>query len=81
MVMCEVSCHESHRRQTVRPRGLPCRCGPGFSAAGIAAGPFPDKNLEEAIRAVLKHEPKVELTDEKLQNVYILEAPGRRSRT
>src|SRR5262249_39141550 len=43
----------------------------------ILAGPFPDKNLEEAIRAVLKHEPKVELTDEKLQNVYVLEAPGK----
>ena len=26
---------------------------------------------------MLKHEPKVELTDEKLQNVYILEAPGK----
>src|SRR5436853_618994 len=41
------------------------------------AGPFTDKNLEDAVRAVLKHEPKVELTDEKLQNVYILEAPGK----
>ena len=47
----------------------------------MSAGPFPDKNLEEAVRAVLKHEPKAELTDEKLQNVYILERPGRRSRT
>jgi internalin A len=42
-----------------------------------AASPFPDKNLEVAIRAVLKHEPNVELTDEKLQNVYFLEAPGK----
>jgi hypothetical protein len=42
-----------------------------------AASPFPDKNLEAAIREVLKHEPKVELTDEKLQNVYFLEAPGK----
>ena len=42
-----------------------------------AASPFPDKNLEAAIRNVLKHEPKVELTDEKLQNVYILEAPEK----
>src|SRR6476620_7319674 len=41
------------------------------------AGPFADKNLEEAVRAVLKHEPKAELTDEKLQNVYVLEAPGK----
>src|SRR5215472_12246183 len=54
-----------------------------FTAAGLAqprgalAGPFPDKNLEDAIRAVLKHEPKVELTDEKLLNVYVLEAPGK----
>ena len=38
---------------------------------------FPDKNLEAAIRDVLKHEPKVELTDEKLQNVYFLEATGK----
>src|SRR5260370_1757413 len=50
-----------------------------FLIAGEALGasPFPDKNLEAAIRDVLKHEPKVELTDEKLQNVYILEAPGK----
>src|SRR5947209_5078283 len=41
------------------------------------AGPFPDKGLEEAVRAVLKHEPKAELTDEKLQNVYVLEVPGK----
>ena len=46
------------------------------SRAG-AASPFPDKNLETAIRGVLKHEPNVELTDEKLQNVYILEASGK----
>ena len=26
---------------------------------------------------MLKHEPNVELTDEKLQNVYILEAPEK----
>ncbi len=48
-----------------------------FSRAAMAASPFPDKNLETAIRAVLRHEPNVELTDEKLQNVYILEANGK----
>src|SRR4051812_41237276 len=37
----------------------------------------PDKNLEAALRAVLKHEPKAELTEEKLQNVYVLEAVGK----
>jgi hypothetical protein len=42
-----------------------------------AASPFPDKNLEAAIRSVLKHEPNVELTAEKLHNVYILEAPEK----
>jgi internalin A len=42
-----------------------------------ADSPFPDKNLEAAIRAVLKHEPKVELTDEKLLDIYFLEAPGK----
>jgi hypothetical protein len=45
-------------------------------AARAAAPPIPDKNLEAAIRAVL-HEPKAELTDEKLSNVYVLEAPGK----
>src|SRR3954453_22670237 len=38
-----------------------------------AASPLPDKNLEAAVRAVL-HEEKAELTDEKLRNVYVLEA-------
>src|SRR4051794_34833294 len=50
---------------------------PAWAGAARAASPFPDKNLEAAIRDVLKHEPKVELTDEKLQNVYLLEAPGK----
>src|SRR6516165_1789943 len=49
----------------------------GWSASAPAASPFPDKNLEAAIRDVLKHEPKVELTDEKLLDVYILEADGK----
>ena len=49
-----------------------------FTRAAAAASPFPDKNLEDAIRSVLKHEPNVELTDEKLQNVYILEATGKK---
>ena len=44
---------------------------------GPCASPFPDKNLEAAIRDVLKHEPKVELTDEKLLDIYFLEAPGK----
>jgi internalin A len=48
-----------------------------WSGPARAASPFPDKNLEAAIRDVLKHEPKVDLTDEKLQNVYILEASGK----
>ncbi len=50
---------------------------PACSATARAASPFPDKNLEAAIREVLKHEPKVELTDEKLQNVYFLDASGK----
>ena len=50
---------------------------PAWAGSARAASPFPDKNLEAAIRDVLKHEPKVELTDEKLQNVYFLEAPGK----
>ena len=47
--------------------------GPG----AFAASPFLDKNLEAAVRAVLQHDPKAELTDEKLLNVYVLEAPGK----
>ncbi len=49
-----------------------------LTRTAMAASPFPDKNLEAAIRSVLKHEPNVELTDEKLQNVYILEASGKK---
>jgi len=45
-------------------------------AAKPAPPPFPDKNLEAAVRAVL-HEPSGELTEEKLNNVYLLEASGK----
>jgi Leucine-rich repeat (LRR) protein len=51
---------------------------PAGAPLAHAASPFPDKNLEAAIREVLKHEPKnFELTDEKLLNVYILHAEGK----
>ncbi len=51
---------------------------PAGARLANAASPFPDKNLEAAIREVLKHEPKnFELTDEKLLNVYILHAEGK----
>src|SRR3954462_2851631 len=49
-------------------------------SAQAAPAPFPDKNLEAAVRAVLQHDPKTDLTDEKLQNVYVLEAPGKEIR-
>ena len=49
-----------------------------FARTVMAGSPFPDKNLEDAVRSVLKHEPNVELTDEKLQNVYILDATGKK---
>jgi uncharacterized protein (TIGR03067 family) len=45
-------------------------------AAKPSPPPFPDKNLEAAVRAVL-HEPNAELTEEKLNNVYILEGSGK----
>src|SRR5260370_37186288 len=45
-------------------------------AAKQAPPPFPDKNLEAAVRAVL-HEPSGELSEEKLNNVYLLEASGK----
>jgi uncharacterized protein (TIGR03067 family) len=38
---------------------------------------FTDKNLEQAVRQVLQ-EPQGELTHEKLQNLYILEASGKK---
>src|SRR5262249_26311175 len=46
------------------------------SSRSAQAGPIADKNLETAIRAVLQ-EPKGDLTDEKLNNVYVLEANGK----
>jgi internalin A len=50
---------------------------PWVQSASADSPPFPDKNLEAAIRDVLKHEPKVQLTDEKLLDIYFLEAPGK----
>src|SRR5262249_26043771 len=49
-----------------------------ITSSARAAPPvaIPDKNLEEAIRAVL-HEPKAPLTEENLVNVHILDAPGK----
>src|SRR5437660_2204423 len=43
------------------------------------AGPFPDKNLEAAVRASL-HEPKAELNDDKLNNLFFLETSGKEIR-
>ena len=48
-------------------------------AAKPAPPPFPDKNLEAAVRDVL-HEPQAELNEEKLNNVYILHANGKKIR-
>ena len=45
----------------------------GPSPAAIA---IPDKGLEAALRAVLQ-EPKGDLTEQKLMNVYVLEADGK----
>ena len=42
-----------------------------------AAGPVPDKNLEAAIRATLHDTKNAPLTDMDLNNVYVLEAPGK----
>lgn len=46
-------------------------------AAKPAPPPFPDKNLEAAVRAFL-HDPTGELTEEKLNNVSSLEATGKK---
>jgi uncharacterized protein (TIGR03067 family) len=49
---------------------------PVTKAPPAPASPFPDKNLETAVRAAL-HEPTASLTDEKLGNLYFLEADGK----
>jgi Leucine-rich repeat (LRR) protein len=69
-------------RRPIRQLGAPLVATllliPAGARPALAASPFPDKNLEAAIRDVLKHEPKnFELTDEKLLNVYILHAEGK----
>ena len=45
----------------------------------LGAAPFKDKNLETAVREVLR-EPKADLSDDKLKNVYVLEADGKHIR-
>jgi uncharacterized protein (TIGR03067 family) len=42
-----------------------------------AKPPIPDKNLEAAVREVL-HEPKGDLTDEKLKNLFVLKSSGKK---
>ena len=44
------------------------------------AGPIPDKNLEAAVRAALHLDEKAELGDEKLKNLYTLEASNKEIR-
>src|SRR5690348_5177224 len=45
----------------------------------LSAAPFSDKQLEAAVRDVL-HEPKAELNDDKLKNLYVLEADAKQIR-
>lgn len=55
-------------------------CTAALLLAGPAwAGPFADKNLETAVRAMIfdKKDPATELTDEDLKKVFILEAKGK----
>jgi internalin A len=47
-----------------------------LAAAPAAAVAIPDKNLEAAVRAAL-HEPKAELTDDKLATLSVLHAGGK----
>src|SRR5205807_5663728 len=55
--------------------------GPALLPGGreAVAGPFPDKNLEEAVRAE-RQDTKGELTDEALTKVFVLEASGKKAR-
>lgn len=49
------------------------------TGSAAADGPFPDKNLETAVRALIfdKKDPSKELTDEDLRKVFVLEAKGK----
>jgi Leucine-rich repeat (LRR) protein len=47
-----------------------------ITAAAQSASPIADKNLDAAIRAVL-FDPKGDLTDEMLKNVFVLNASGK----
>lgn len=51
----------------------------GLAAAksAEAATPFPDKNLDAAVRAVLRVDDKADLNDEALNKVFVLEAPSK----
>jgi len=49
--------------------------------SALAGPPFPDKNLEAAIRAVLKHEPKVELLTKSCWIFISSKRPAKRSRS
>src|SRR5271166_5456856 len=51
-------------------------CTLHLAGARAAAVPIPDKNLEAAVRAAL-HEPKAELTDDKLATLSVLHAGGK----
>ncbi len=66
---------------SARPTEFTSKPGPGQLLVVLKRKPavviiFPDKNLEAAVRAVL-HEPKGELNDANLMNVYVLEAAGK----
>jgi Leucine-rich repeat (LRR) protein len=47
------------------------------ASSSLADGPFPDKNLETAVRALLRVDEKAELNDEALNKVFVLEAPEK----
>jgi Leucine-rich repeat (LRR) protein len=56
-----------------------CLMSPAFALQAIA-GPFPDKNLEAAVRALVydkKDDPSKELTEDDLTKIYLLEAKGK----
>ena len=49
-----------------------CAAAIASTVPARGASPVPDKKLEAALRAVLRHEAKTDLTDEMLLNVYVL---------
>jgi internalin A len=81
-LVCFAREEKSMMMQRMRTWLAICFCFAAAVADAALAGPFPDKNLETAVRATLfdKRDPNTELTDDDLRKVFILEAKGKQIR-